>query len=159
MKHAQYLANRLKEVLTEGKWVTGTNYKEQILSVDWKTAVASFNHLNSIAQLTAHIHYYIKGVTQVLKGGKLEISDKHSFNSKPIQSEQEWKELTTNFCNDAKIFIGLVENLTDEQLNQYFDNEKYGTYHRNIDLMIEHCYYHLGQLLIIKKLISKKITQ
>ena len=33
-----------------------------------------------------------------------------------------------------------------------FVDEKYGSYERNLDVMIEHCYYHLGQVMLIKKL-------
>ena len=38
MKLTQLLANRLKEVLTEGKWVIGTNFKAQIEDLNWKEA-------------------------------------------------------------------------------------------------------------------------
>ncbi len=48
-----------------------------------------------------------------------------------------------------------MENMTDEKLSEGFIDEKYGTYHRNIDVMIEHTYYHLGQIILIKKLIKK----
>lgn len=51
-----------------------------------------------------------------------------------------------------------MEEMTDDRLLESFVDEKYGTYQRNIDVMIEHTYYHLGQILIIKKLINKKET-
>jgi len=158
MKVSESLANRLREVLTEGKWVTGTNFKEQIINIDWKDAVESVDDLNSIAKLTFHIHYYIDGVTKVLKGGPLEISDNYSFDSPPIKSEEDWNDLANRFCNDSEKFITLVEEMTDDRLLESFVDEKYGTYQRNIDVMIEHTYYHLGQILIIKKLINKKET-
>lgn len=44
-----------------------------------------------------------------------------------------------------------------EKLNLPFVNEKYGTYLRNIDGLIEHSYYHLGQITLIKKLIKLKL--
>ena len=114
MHTSEYLVNRLQEVLTNGKWVTGTNFKEQILSTDWKDAVASIDGLNSIARLTIHIHYYIEGVTKVLQGGPLEIRDKYSFQSHLIQSEADWNELTDRFCKDSEKFISLVEKMTED---------------------------------------------
>ena len=158
MKNSEYFAKRLREVLTDGKWVTGTNFKEQILNTDWKDAVESIDGLNSIAKLTFHIHYYIKGVTKVLQGGPLDISDKYSFDSPPIQSEEDWHDLTYTFCKDSEKFIALMEEMTEDRLLENFVDEKYGNYQRNIDLMIEHIYYHLGQILIIKKLINKRKT-
>ena len=154
MKATTSLTNRLKEVLTEGKWVTGTNFKAQIIDMDWQDAVTSIDGLNSVAQLTFHIHYYIAGVSQVFEGGPLEIRDKYSFDTPPIECEKDWLDLVHKFCLDSENFIKLVEEMPDEKLSEGFVDEKYGTYQRNINLMIEHCYYHLGQVLIIKKLVG-----
>jgi xylose isomerase len=64
--------------------------------------------------------------------------------------------LTDRFCKDSEKFISLVEKMTEDELLESFVDEKYGDYKRNIDVMIEHAYYHLGQILIIKKLINKR---
>jgi hypothetical protein len=154
-KTTTYLAERLKEVFTEGKWITGTNFKEQITQMDWKDATKSIDGLNSVALLTFHIHYYIVGVTQVLEGGPLEIRDKYSFDATPIHSAKDWADLVKRFCTDSENFIQLIETLPEEKLSENFVDEKYGSYQRNIDAMIEHCYYHLGQVILIKKLINK----
>ena len=42
------------------------------------------------------------------------------------------------------------ENIFD----QPFIDAKYGTFLRNIEGVIEHSYYHLGQISLIRKLIS-----
>ncbi|KAF9658481.1 DUF1572 domain-containing protein [Tenacibaculum mesophilum] len=156
MKLNEYLTNRLKEVFTEGKWIVGTNFKEQIFDLNWKDAIHKVEDFNTIADLTFHIHYYIAGVAKVLEGGTLDIKDKFSFDSPPINSEQDWRNLVQTFCSDSEKFIRLVENMTDEKLKDSFVDEKYGTYYRNIDVMIEHTYYHLGQIILIKKRIVKE---
>lgn len=156
MDFCNYLANRLKEVLSDGKWVTGTNFKEQILDLDWKIATKKVHNLNSIADLTFHISYYLAGVSKVLQGGSLDIKDKYSFDYPTITSEQDWKKLVNKFSSDSSLFVDLVERMTSDKLFEPFTNEKYGTYYRNIDVMIEHTYYHLGQILLIKKVIANK---
>ncbi len=150
------LANRLKEVFTEGKWVMGTNFKEQIFELDWQDAIKSVHQLNSVADLTFHILYYINGVNQLLKGGTLDIKDEFSFDAPPIASEQDWLDLKENFSVAANEFINLVEQMDNEKLFKPFVDEKYGNYHRNLDVMIEHTYYHLGQIVLIKKLLKKQ---
>ena len=45
--------------------------------------------------------------------------------------------------------------MTEEKLEEIFVDEKYGTYKRNIEGMIEHCYYHLGQISLINKMIKE----
>jgi hypothetical protein len=92
----------------------------------------------------------------VLKGAALDIKDKFSFDAPPIKSEHDWQNLLNTFCNDSETFIQHVENMTDEDLLSDFANPKYGTYLRNIDVMIEHTYYHLGQILLIKKMATIK---
>ena len=42
----------------------------------------------------------------------------------------------------------------DEKLDEPFVKEQYGSCRRNIEGMIEYCYYHLGQISLIKKLLS-----
>ncbi|MEM9078743.1 MAG: DinB family protein [Bacteroidota bacterium] len=154
MNLAQLLANRLKEVLTEGKWVIGTNFKGQIEDLSWKEATHKTHGLNTIADLTFHTSYYIAGVVNVLEGGNLEIRDKYSFDYPPVESEQDWKNLVNKFCTDAERLIQLVENLPEEKLQETFVDEKYGSYLRNLDALIEHSYYHFGQVVLLRKMIE-----
>lgn len=154
MKLNEYLSNRLKEILTEGKWVLGTNFKEQIVNLNWKKATQKVEDYNTIADLTFHIDYYLDGIIKALKGGTLDIRDKFSFDSPPIKSEQDWKNLVNKFCFDSEEFIELVNKMSDEQIMSDFVDKQYGTYYRNIDVMIEHSYYHLGQILLLKKQIK-----
>ena len=155
MKLNEYLTNRLKEIFTEGKWVIGSNIQEQIIDLDWKDATKRAADLNTIADLTFHIHYYIAGVIKVLEGGPLTIKDEFSFDSPPVKSNQDWINLVNQFCKDSQKLIQLVENMTEEELLRDFTHEKYGTYYRNIDLMIEHTYYHMGQIVLIKKILKQ----
>ena len=48
-----------------------------------------------------------------------------------------------------------MAQLSDEQLNEGFVEEQYGNYFRNILGMNEHSYYHLGQIVLLKKLIRE----
>jgi hypothetical protein len=43
--------------------------------------------------------------------------------------------------------------MPNDKLDSVFVYEKYGSYRRNIDAIIEHAYYHLGQIVLIKKMI------
>jgi len=151
---SQQLVERLREVLTEGTWVTGTNFKSQITTLDWQEATQQVDNLNTIAALTFHVHYYIAGVLQVFKGNPLTIKDAFSFDAPPITSEKDWQERIALFCKDSEAFIEIVSRMTNAQLASDFVNPKYGNYYRNIDVLIEHTYYHLGQIVLIKKMMS-----
>jgi hypothetical protein len=152
------LANRLTEVLLNGRWIANTNYKAQIENLTWKQATQKTGSLNTIASLTYHIDYYLAGMIHVFRGGELEIRDKYSFDIPPIESENDWKQLVEEFIRHSEVFIKEVLNLSDSKLDAVFAEEKYGTYLRNIEGLIEHSYYHLGQIVLIKKIITEKVN-
>ncbi len=154
MKQTHALSARMREVILDGTWIANTNFRHQLSGLDWKTATRSVGQLNSIALLARHIHYYIAGINNVLRGGRLEISDKFSFDFAPIASQQNWEDFLDAFWSDAGDFCTLVEQLDDAQLNDAFADVRYGTVLRNIDGMIEHSYYHLGQIVLIKKMLG-----
>jgi hypothetical protein len=150
------LANRLREVLLNGKWIANTNFKEQITSISWEQAIEKIENLNTIALLTFHVNYYLKGLLQVFEGGNLEIKDKFSFDMPKIVFETDWLNLVNDFVSNAERFINHVEKMDNNLLPQPFVKEEYGSYLRNIEAQIEHSYYHLGQVSLIKKLIMQK---
>ena len=156
MSKTKEIANRFREVILNGKWVANTNYKDQLQDISWEKATQKVGSLNSLAALVFHINYYVDGILNVFNGGDLEIRDKYSFDLPPIKSEEEWKQLLNTLLDNAEKFAQAVEAMPDEKLEEGFVDPKYGTYSRNIEGMIEHCYYHLGQVSLINKLLTDK---
>jgi uncharacterized damage-inducible protein DinB len=157
MTKTQYLADRLREVLLNGKWIANTNFKEQLLSITWEQAITKVENLNTIALLTFHINYYLKGLLDVFQGGKLDIRDQYSFDLPEIRSANDWTSLLNDFLTNAELFAQQVEQMEESLLEQPFVDEKYGSYWRNIEGVIEHSYYHLGQVSLIRKMIVEQI--
>lgn len=147
------LAKRLSEVYLDGRWIANTNYKEQLEAITWHQAIEKVADLNSIALLTFHINYYLEGLIKVFDGGSLEISDSFSFDMPEITSENEWNILKLRFIANAILFCQKVESMDEKILDDDFVEKKYGSYLRNIEAVIEHSYYHLGQIVLIKKII------
>jgi hypothetical protein len=50
------IANRLREVLLNGKWIANTNCKEQLLGITWEKAIYKIENINTIALLNFHIN-------------------------------------------------------------------------------------------------------
>ena len=153
MNTNSFVADRLREVCLNGRWVTNTNVKEQITDLSWRQATKKIGSLNTIAELTFHMNYYLGGVLNVLRGGGLEVRDQFSFDLPPIESEKDWNTLVQDFLTNAEAFAVAVEKLSESKLEDVFVDEKYGTYLRNIEAIIEHNYYHFGQISLLKKLI------
>ncbi len=157
MKKTQILAARFREVILDGTWIANTNFKDQLSGMHWEIAISEKYGFNSIASLTQHIHYYVRGMLPVLSGGKLEISDRYSFDFPPLRSQEQWETVLAGFWKDAARFAEQVELLPEEKLKDHFGDLRYGTFERNIDGLIEHSYYHLGQLVLIKKMLTQNV--
>jgi hypothetical protein len=153
MENSNQIANRFREVLLNGKWIANTNYKDQLSKVTWKQATKKIRSLNTIAALTYHINYYLEGVLNVFEGGTLEIRDKYSFVFPQIKSKEDWENLMNDMWVNAEKLAIHIEQMPEEKLEQTFVAEKYGNYRRNIEGAIEHSYYHLGQISLIKKMV------
>jgi hypothetical protein len=93
------------------------------------------------------------GLIQVFNGGNLEIRDKYSFDMPTLKTEEDWQTLVKGFLSNAETFATQVAQMSEKLLEQPFVDEKYGNYRRNIDGMIEHSYYQLGQVVIVRKMI------
>ncbi len=152
MTKSKDLANRLEEVLLNGNWIAKTNIHEQLNKTDWKQAIAKIGNHNSIAELTFHINYYVGGILNVLKGGDLEIRDQYSFEMEDIRSETDWQQLVQSFIENSNSIVKIIPNIPEHQWNEPFVKEEYGSYARNIEGLIEHSYYHFGQISLLLKL-------
>ncbi len=156
MSASHHLELRFREVLLDGKWIANTNFKDSLADVTLLEANTKLGNLNTIAALIFHVNYYVEGVLEVLKGGDLLIRDAYSFDAPELTDASDWRDRVDRLMQNAEAFAQAIELLPDEQLAEAFVDEKYGTYRRNLEGMIEHCYYHLGQISLLKKLIRAR---
>lgn len=153
MENSNQLAGRFREVLLDGQWIANTNYKDSLEGITWEQATKQIGSLNTIAALAFHINYYIGGVLNVFNGGSLDIRDKYSFDMPEIKSTEDWERIKKELISNSEQFADHLDRMSEEKLELNFVDEKYGSYRRNIEGMIEHSYYHLGQISLIKKMI------
>jgi hypothetical protein len=152
MNFSQQLAKQFKDVHFGGNW-TAVNLQDVLTDVTFEEAMSKYDSFNTIAALVFHIHYYVREVTGVLEGLPLTAKDENSFNMPGMNNEAEWKSFLDSVWKTARHFAGLVENLPDDKLNENFSDVKYGTFYRNLAGITEHAHYHLGQIVILKKVL------
>lgn len=155
MKLTQQIAKQFRQLYFGGNW-TSVNLKDSLAGVTWQQAATPIASFNSIATLVYHTNYYVSVVAKVLQGEPLHAKDQYSFEHPPIQSAEDWEKLLNKIWNDAENFALLIEQMPETKLWETFEEEKYGNYYRNIHGIIEHTHYHLGQIVLIKKLPGNK---
>jgi len=119
----------------------------------WQQATTRVYSFNTIVALIYHMNYYVGAVLKILQGESLNASDKYSFDHPPILSLEDWEKLLNKTWTDAENFASLIERMPESKLWESFADNKYGNYYRNIHGIIEHIHYHLGQIVLIKKLL------
>lgn len=149
------IVKHFREIHFGGNW-TWSNLKDSLAGVTWQQATTKVYSFNTIATLVYHIHYFVGAALQVLQGEPLNAHDKFSFDHPPIQSQHDWEKLLEKTFADAEKLAGLIEQLPENKLWEDFAHKKYGNYYRNLHGIIEHTHYHLGQIVLIKKIIQQQ---
>jgi uncharacterized damage-inducible protein DinB len=148
------IAKGLRTFQKGSNW-TDSSLNEHLKDLSWEDATRQVYDLNCIALLVHHMNYYLNAVFHVLKGNPLQSKHEESLQYPPIQSQQDWENLVQKNFQDAEDFATLIEQLTEEQLWKEFPDGRSGNYYYHIQGSIEHCYYHLGQIVVIKKILRQ----
>jgi hypothetical protein len=146
------IAKQFRNLNFGGNW-TCSSLKDHLKDVTWQQATTQVYSINTIATLVYHMNYYVRAVLEVLQGEPLSAKDKYSFDHPPIRSEEDWKNFLDEIWTDAENFATLIEQMPESKLWEDFSEGKYGNYYRNIHGIIEHAHYHLGQIVLIKKIL------
>lgn len=153
MKTTSQIAKHIRELHTGGNW-TWSNLRDQLSDITWQQSITQVESLNTIATLAFHINYFVKVQINFLESGTIEGSDTESFEHPTISCQEDWDKLLSGILQDGETLAVMVEKLDDSLLEVSFGEEKYGTYYRNLAGMVEHAHYHLGQIALIKKILS-----
>jgi hypothetical protein len=154
MNTSAQLASHIRQLHFGGNW-TVSNVKDNLAGIPWEQAVRKIHPFNSIAALVFHMNYFVNAVNRVFQGDLLQAHDKYSFDLPPISSQEDWQQLVNKTLLDAELFATLVEKLPESKLTETFSEPKYGSYFRNILGIIEHTHYHLGQIVLLKKMTNE----
>jgi uncharacterized damage-inducible protein DinB len=154
MSLAPLIAKQFRDVYYGKNW-TFVNLKDTLADVTWQEATQQVYSCNTIVTLVYHIGYYITEALKVFEGEPLMAKDEYSFSHPSINSQEDWDNLLNKFWMEADKFASLLEQKPDSWFYETFTDEKYGTCYRNMAGMIEHTHYHMGQIVIIKKVLRQ----
>lgn len=152
MKLNLQMAKHLRELFLGGNW-PGSSMKEQLADLTWEQAITPVAELNTIAVLVFHINYYIVKASKFLEGNPQPSIDLDSFKVPEINGIKDWEKLKNQTWIEVEHFAQLLEAMPEEKLWDFYKKEAYGTCYRIFQGIIEHGYYHLGQIAVIKKIL------
>ncbi|MBN9296380.1 MAG: hypothetical protein J0I41_05175 [Filimonas sp.] len=111
---------------------------------------------NSIAMLVHHLTFYSNKVHERLQGIYNAIPASNGFEMPPVKSEKDWKKLKADNLRAANSLANEVKIFPLEQLFELTASGS-STYYKNVQGIIEHAHYHLGQMVLLKKIIRNNL--
>lgn len=154
MKLTETLSNNILNVFEGNNW-TDVSISGVLSGISYSQAnTVTPASKNTIAGLTHHLLYWNKVIMQRMQGDDPFIPDSNGFDVGELTSEEAWQKLVTDV---RQSFIDLSTAIRDFPQDRLQDLTKSGrsTIADNLYGIIEHAYYHLGQMLIIKNLLMR----
>ena len=146
------LADNLTKAYHGGNW-TGVSILDTIKSLTYAQAqIVTPASVNTIASLVHHIKYWNGIILERLEGKNPVIPPANGFDVKPLGSEEEWQALITE---TQKSFIALeaaIRGISTQRWDEKPSIEA-STLRENAFGIVEHAYYHLGQIVILSHLV------
>ena len=156
MKITEHIAQHLIDVFEGGNW-TEVNIRDTLRGVNYKEATAITRvSSNSIAALLYHIGYYNKIVLKRIMGVDDARDNSNGFDMPAIQTEEDWSLLKERVMQSTCQLADTIRKFPEAQL---FDLIAPGnsTYYKTFQGIVEHAHYHLGQIVVLKKLIKQPV--
>ena len=154
MSIAKELSQHFKNVYFGGNW-TVTHFQTVLEDLTWKEATYKLKGQNTILTLVYHTHYFnVEGI-RMLKHSLFEAKDELSFQTPEIKSAKAWQNFLENVFVTAEALANEIGKLTDEQLLKPLAPQFKKSSFYNLNGILEHLHYHLGQIVILKKLIRQ----
>ena len=147
------IAKLIDDSLEYDNW-TGINVQKALKDVTPVIAVHRFNknHLN-IAELVAHIICWNKIMTERLDKHNHEPAKEEDFPVVDELTDEQWYDMKLELARSFHLLKGKLENKDDDILDKPIFEGASDAY-RNLHGQIAHIHYHLGQIVLLKKLLS-----
>lgn len=149
-----YIAQHILEVHEGDNW-TEVNIKDTLKDVNYKEATTITNaSYNTIAALLHHMSFYNDVVMQRLSGVNPVITQANGFDMLPVKNEQDWKKLKERNIESAHKLAEAVKKFPEEKIFE-LTVTGHSTHYKTLHGIVEHTYYHLGQIVLLKKIIKQ----
>jgi uncharacterized damage-inducible protein DinB len=144
----QEIAKRLVDIYEGEPWF-GESLQAKLKNVSAEHAYMQLVHnKHSIAEILSHMEFWRKSFISQLKGDNAESFSGDSPDNWPSVEnlkKRGWENQLSSFHDTQKLLVGLLKSntkpLSDDLIN-------------NLNGMVDHDVYHMGQIGIVKSLIN-----
>lgn len=145
---AQTIAKRLDTIYNGDPWF-GESLQTKLKNVSEENAFKQpIHNKHSIAEILSHMEYWHKRFALEVQGKKPPaFSEAENWPEVSDLKKRGWKKLLASSEETHKKLMGLLENSNGTKLSDELI--------ANLNGMVDHDVYHLGQIGIVKSLVNK----
>lgn len=152
---SKLISTHLKEAFEGNNW-SEVNVRDTVKDITFPEAVTKTKASpNTIAALLYHMTFYNKAVHERLLGREPQINAANGFDMPPLTSEADWEHVKNEAFSAAEKLAEAICIFPDEKLMDQVPPGK-GSFYKKFHGVIEHNYYHLGQIVILKNLLRNR---
>jgi uncharacterized damage-inducible protein DinB len=147
------LAQNLLHTFEGDNW-TDVSIADTLADISFKEAITrTAASPNTIASLVNHLWYWNTIIMLRMKGENPVIPEENGFDVGKLNTEHDWKKLVAKTHRSFIDLADAIRNFPPEKLPDPVSNGR-STVSRNLYGIIEHAYYHLGQIVMLKHLVK-----
>jgi uncharacterized damage-inducible protein DinB len=150
MSETKRILSLFKEVYDGSPWID-INLTSVLQNVSAEQASNRvLKNCNTIWEITNHLIEYRLNVLQRVRGKIIETPDNNYFEPVTDTSEKNWKDALQRLSKVQKNWIEFLDKVDPGELEKVYTPNSM-TYCENIDGIIQHDVYHLGQIVLLSK--------
>ena len=152
MKESQRIINLFEKGYDGSPWID-VNLVDTLHSVSAEVVLKRLSpSSNSIWEITNHIISWRKNVLQRVQGNQLKTPSHNYFITVKKGTAAEWKKTLQELEASQQEWIQFLKKLKEPALEEiYSPNEM--SYYEHIHGILQHDVYHLGQIVMLAKLL------
>lgn len=152
MSETKRISNLYQSLYNGNPWLEVTLQKT-LQDVSASEAYRKINpNLNTIWEIVNHLIQWRRNILLRVQGETVKTPDHNYFVPVLDSSEAAWEQSLQTLAKSQETWNAFFEDFDDEDLAKVYINNGH-TYYEHIHGIIQHDVYHLGQIVILKKLI------
>ncbi|MEO6173644.1 MAG: DinB family protein [Flavobacterium circumlabens] len=152
MSENKRISNLYQSIYNGNPWLEVT-LSHTLENVTAEQAYRKVNpNLNTIWEIVNHLIQWRRNILRRVQGETVVAPDHNYFVPILDSSEAAWEQSLQSLAKSQELWNAFFEDFNDSDLEKiYVDNNH--TYYEHIHGIIQHDVYHLGQIVILKKLL------
>lgn len=147
----QRIIHLFENTFTGNAW-HGPAVMEVLSDLTVEETLNKIGNSHTIAELVEHMITWRQFVVKKLEGDALyDVTEAENFRSVSTITEKDWKATLERLQLSQDTLLSLLKSITDEKLNEIVGKRDYN-YYTLLHGIIQHDIYHLGQIVLMRKL-------